>query len=166
MTNFWAFYTLLQLSLLNVFYFVSITVPLTVASVMISSLSLAFTSWRLHKKELTNLKNFATGENKVCRVRSFISFQGWFTTEIVISVISTVALCMMTWIELFSGELLTEQVGLGVVKTNVHIIPLMILLLSIPINALLHANYVGQRSPFSCAHGILSAVFPSRYVIK
>ena len=106
---------------------------MTVASVIISSLSLAFTSWRLHKKELTNLKNFATGENKVCRLRSFISFQGWFTTEIVISVISTVALCMMTWIELFSGELLTEQVGLGIVKTKLEHYVKYVKCMSIPI---------------------------------
>ena len=94
-----------------------------------------------------------------------MSFQGWFSTEILISVISTVALCMMTWIELFSGELLTEQVGLGVVKTNVHIIPLLILLISIPINALLHSHYMSEcslQSPFSFAHGILSSVFPAR----
>ena len=140
----------------------SFSVPLTVASVVISSLSLGFTSWRLHQRELTFLKNYVSGENKVCRVKSFLSFQGWFSVEIVISVLSTVALCMMTWIELFSGELLTEQVGLGIVKTNVHIIPLLILLISFPINALLHAHYVEQRSAFSCAHGILSSVFPSR----
>ena len=142
--------------------FLIISVPLTVLSVIVSSLSLGFTSWRLHQKELRNLENFNSGENKVGTLRAFLSFQGWFTTEIIISVISTVALCMMTWIELFSGELLTEQVGLGIVKTNVHIIPLLILLLSIPINALLHAYYVDQRSPFSCAHGILSSIFPSR----
>ena len=137
---------------------------MTVLSVIVSSLSLAFTSWRLHQKELKTLKNSTPGENKVGTLRTFLSFQCWFTTEIVISVMSTVALCMMTWIELFSDELLTEQVGLGVVKTNVHIIPLLILLLSIPINALLHAFYVEQRSPFSCAHGILSSIFPSRYI--
>ena len=138
-------------------------VPLTVLSVITSSLSLTFTSWRLHQKELNDLKELSTEEAEVCKIRSFMSFQGWFSTEILISVISTVALCMMTWIELFSGELLTEQVGLGVVKTNVHIIPLLILLISIPINAVLHSHYTAQRSPFSFAHGILSSVFPARY---
>merc|ERR1719412_991478 len=40
------------------------TFPLTVLSVIVSSLSLAFTSWRLHQKQLKNLKNFIIGENK------------------------------------------------------------------------------------------------------
>ena len=145
-----------------IFSIYTISVPLTVLSVVVSSLGLAFTSWRLHQKELNHLKELSTKDTNVCSIRSFISFQGWFSTEILISVISSVALCMMTWVELFSGELLTEQVGLGVVKTNVHIIPLLILLISIPINALLHAHYIDHRSPFSFAHGILSSVFPAR----
>ena len=147
----------------NIFSFI---VPLTVFSVIVSSLSLAFTSWRLHQRELNQLRCLEYFEKiESCSIRAFMSFQGWFSTEILISVISTVALCMMTWIELFSGELLTEQVGLGVVKTNVHIIPLLILLISIPINALLHSHYIGDcklQTPFSCAHGILSSVFPAK----
>ena len=143
-------------------FFFNLSVPLTVASVIVSSLSLSMTSWRLHQKELKYLKYFAAGENKVSSYRSFITFEGWFSTEIVISVISIVGLCMMTWIELFSGELLTEEVGLGIVRTNVHIIPLIILLLPIPINAILHGHYVAKFSPFICAQGILSAIFPSR----
>ena len=147
----------------DILFSYSFLVPLTVFSVIVSSLSLAFTSWRLHQKELSDLRELVAGKSEVCNIRSFMSFQSWFSTEILISVISTVALCMMTWIELFSGELLTEQVGLGVVKTNVHIIPLLILLISIPINAALHSHYTTHRSPFSFAHGILSSVFPARY---
>ena len=102
---------------------------MTVFSVIVSSLSLAFTSWRLHQRELNQLRCLEYFDKvESSSVRAFVSFQGWFSTEILISVISTVALCMMTWIELFSGELLTEQVGLGVVKTNVHIIANIILL--------------------------------------
>ena len=132
------------------------------ASIIISSFSLSLTTWRLHKKELTYLKNYSTGENKVGRYTSFITFQAWFSTEILISIISAVGLCMMTWIELFSEELLTDKVGLGVVKTNVHIIPILILLLPIPINCVLHAHYVKKQGVFGFAHGVLSAVFPAR----
>ena len=132
------------------------------ASVIISSFSLSLTTWRLDKKELNYLRDYSAGENKVCGYTSFVTFEGWFSIEIMISIISAVGLCMMAWIELFSEELLTDKVGLGIVKTNVHIIPILILLLPIPINCVLHAHYVKNQSVFGFAHGILSAVFPAR----
>ena len=115
-------------------------------------------------KELNALRRCTMGEHKICQLKTSLTFILWFLAEHIISIVSAVGLCMMTWVELFSGELLTNEVGPlgGIVKTNVHILPLLVLLLPLPINCLLHSNYTNVQSAFSFAHGALSAVFPAR----
>ena len=144
-------------------------VPLTAASIVVSVINLTWTLFHLHWFELKNVS-----KNHKCIIpsprtqrsshmfSSLLSFTAWFSVSTLVSIASIVSLITLTWVEVFSGELLTED---GTVENNqIFILPVIMLLLPIPINAIIHTHYQKYSSVFSFAHGVLSAVFATGFI--
>ena len=105
----------------------------------------------------------------------------WFDTAKITTIISLLLLSMISWVEMFSTEL--TEMGRALVNGNIvssgnhdHMldiadksfkfsfqVPIILLLMSFPINAYLHNKYVqDEDNTYALAHGVLSAVFPAR----
>lgn len=129
--------------------------PLTVASLLISSLGYGMTSWRLERgdfgsKDLPHPKStFQRG----------LTYFLWAGSSHIAHIFSVVALSILCWIEMFSSHL--TSTGL---TFNIHMLPFLILLASVPVNAFLHRHFVQEDNTYSWAHALLSAVFPARYL--
>lgn len=148
------------------------SVPLTAASIVISILNLF---WTLGQLQWLDLKYLSKAHRFIIpsprqsyakmMITSMISFFGWFSVASLVAIASIVGLSVVTWVEVFSDELLTDEVGVGVVRGNtIYILPMLMLVLPVPINALVHSHYLGNCSHFSLAFGALSAIFPTKFI--
>ena len=139
------------------------TVPLTAVAIVISFLNLMYAVCKSHVVDLNKLKMVHNANPDVSCASSLSTYTAWFIIGIMAAVVSLVALCVLAWVEIFSVELLTEKVGLGIVQTNhVYILPIIIVLLPVPINSILYYAFFKNIDSFSYGQGLLSAVFPSK----
>ena len=150
------------------FYF---SVPLTVASIIVSLLNFTITAWNLQAKdhiardELNHSNGAEATSNNVIidKLHSHQNFQSVFThviwtlSSIIVYTGSLVFLLLLAYIEMFSSYLMDTGF-----KINIHLLPFIIILLNIPINIILYKLFINNKDSFSLAHSILSPIKPCR----
>eukprot|EP00096_Caligus_rogercresseyi_P000384 TRINITY_DN10816_c0_g1_i1.p1 TRINITY_DN10816_c0_g1~~TRINITY_DN10816_c0_g1_i1.p1 ORF type:complete len:502 (+),score=120.45 TRINITY_DN10816_c0_g1_i1:1-1506(+) len=141
--------------------FLSNVFGVSVASIVISFISLLCSIWGLYDYDRKS-KNLFLEDKFSVKWTYRISGGLWILGSLVVKIISISLLSLLTWVEVFS-ESLTEtgsyRLNFGRVLPfiNVGIIP-------IACNIFLHSWYCNNEDSFAFAHGILSAVFPSRFI--
>lgn len=138
--------------------------PLTVASVFVSTFNYIFMSWKLQKLDhrVKNLQPFES-ESESSSITTPSSFSGiftflaWLISTKMAQIFSLILMALIMWIEVLSGNLS----GLAV-TLSAEFAPVFLLLLAFPLNFLFHRKYVQDDEMYHHAHGILSAIFPSR----
>lgn len=125
---------------------------MTVISILVSIFNMSYTSWKLgcferHQKNL---------ELQSSKLTSNLSFLAWFFTIKIGHILSLVLLAMVIWIEMFS------EANPVYLEVNVKFLPVCILLLAFPLNLVIFKKFVKDEDAFAVAHGLLSAVFPSK----
>merc|ERR1719188_106915 len=129
--------------------------PLTLASIVLSYINFAYTTWKLGTLDHRVQQLPRQGDTVL---GTFLWFS-WFNTQWFTTLISLTVLCLIGWVEMFSNDIL-----LDIPSINYFITPIVILYCSFPINQWLHAKNVQEDDPYSRAHGTLSAVFPARFL--
>ncbi|TRY78633.1 hypothetical protein TCAL_14430 [Tigriopus californicus] len=140
-------------------------VPLTVASVFFSTFNYIFMAWKLQKLDhrVKNLQHFesASSPSSSASSSSFLgifTFLAWLVSTKLAQIFSLILMALIMWIEVLSGNLSGFAVTL-----SVEFAPVFLLFLAFPLNFLYHRKYVQDDEMYHHAHGILSAIFPSRY---
>ncbi len=149
-------------------HFLYVSVYLTVSSITISLFSLAITSWRLQRKDHLTKEAFGQTANNnsfmegvehrpFIGYKSTLSYLLWFLSTKIIHIASVVALCLFTYIDMFSSTLTSTGF-----QINIHLLPLLLLIATVPINWILYEAYIGSKDSHSFAHACLSSVSACR----
>ena len=129
--------------------------------------AMAITSWRLQRKDHLTKEAYTIGPNNndFEGHRPFIGFKStssyllWFLSTKITHMSSVVVLCLLGYIEMFSSIL--TSTGLEI---NIHLLPFIILLVTVPVNWVLYEAYIGSKDSHSFAHACLSSVSACRSV--
>ncbi|XP_040567726.1 uncharacterized protein [Lepeophtheirus salmonis] len=146
---------------INAQEFLSDVFSVTIASLVLSILSLISCTWGIHDYD-RKAKNLFLEDKLSIKLIYRISGGLWIFGSIFIKILSILLLCLLTWVEVLS-ESLTETKGFSLnfgrvlPFISVGIIPILC-------NIWLHSWYLNNDDSFAFAHGILSAVFPCRFL--
>ncbi len=134
--------------------------PLTTVSIVVSAFNFGYTSWQLQRLD-HRLKGL---NSRSANCAATVTFLIWFMCTLLAQVISLVGLLLITWVEVFSGDLTDQNQKNDLIAYLPLAFPFVILATSVPLNLCLHHRFLGAGDgQYKVAQAALSTVFPTRW---